>query len=235
MDALVKDDFAVARYNTDGSLDTTFGIGGRVTTDLSGWDRAYALAIQSDGKIVVAGEDYGGPISLLARYNGDGSLDMTFGVAGKVLTDFKREGARQMLWPSKPMAGSLQPVGRDLQTTFTQPVVWHYNRDGSPDTTFGIGGEVIADASSRDGFLGSVNALAILPDGKILAVGEGYAGSLGSTFGIVRYDADGSLDTTFGTATGTWIVTGIRAHKDAGDQDGEFVAVPATVTITVLA
>src|SRR5688572_1161432 len=90
-------DFGLVRYNTDGSLDTTFGIGGKVTTDFSGrFDSAAALAIQSDRKIVVVGEAYvASPLDIsgLARYNSDGSLDMTFGVAGKVLADFEGWGA----------------------------------------------------------------------------------------------------------------------------------------------
>jgi uncharacterized delta-60 repeat protein len=82
------DDFALARYTTSGSLDTSFGSGGKVTTDFAGgYDRVYAVAIQSDGKVLAAGRgganDFG-----LARYNTDGSLDTAFGSGGKVTTDF---------------------------------------------------------------------------------------------------------------------------------------------------
>src|SRR5262245_54882076 len=89
---------------TDGDLDLTFGTGGTVRTDFSGrCDGAYALALQSDGKIVVAGTtgsscslsfgtfahpSYGSGDFALARYNTDGSLDATFGSGGKVTTDF---------------------------------------------------------------------------------------------------------------------------------------------------
>src|SRR5689334_22880796 len=74
---------AVARYNTDGSLDTTFGTDGKVTTDFNPSAVAYSVAIQPDGKIVVAG---GGSGVAVARYNTDGSLDPTFGAGGKVTT-----------------------------------------------------------------------------------------------------------------------------------------------------
>src|SRR5438309_5026712 len=84
--------FALARYNSDGTLDTTFGIDGRVTTDFFGYgDFAYALAIQPDGKIVAAGTAdliSGYSDFALARYNKDGSLDQTFGSKGKITTDF---------------------------------------------------------------------------------------------------------------------------------------------------
>src|SRR5262249_37359683 len=77
----------LARYTTSGSLDTTFGSGGKVTTDFAGYqDRAYSVAIQSDGKIVAAGG--GGGDFGLARYNPDGRPASGFGSGGKVTTDF---------------------------------------------------------------------------------------------------------------------------------------------------
>jgi uncharacterized delta-60 repeat protein len=85
-------DFALARYNPNGTLDTTFGTGGKVTTDFAGNDdQAFAVVLQSDGKIVAAGQastGYRGGDFALARYNPNGSLDTTFGTGGKVTTDF---------------------------------------------------------------------------------------------------------------------------------------------------
>ncbi len=88
-------DFALARYNTDGTLDPTFNFTGKVVTDFSGsgsGDFAHALAIQSDGKIVVAGDsDASGKLYsdfALARYTSRGRLDRRFGASGKVLTNF---------------------------------------------------------------------------------------------------------------------------------------------------
>lgn len=91
-DPNVTVDFALARYNSDGSLDTSFDEDGLVTTDLGGWrDVGNALALQTDGRILVAGEQWqqeGGTVDFaLARYNGDGSLDMGFGTGGSVITD----------------------------------------------------------------------------------------------------------------------------------------------------
>src|SRR5688572_30609455 len=82
----------------DGDLDLTFGIGGQVTTDFSGsFDAANALAVQTDGKIVAAGFASSGATAQsrdfgLSRYNRDGSLDATFGIGGKVTTDFSGLG-----------------------------------------------------------------------------------------------------------------------------------------------
>ena len=78
-------DFALARYNTDGSLDATFGGVGKLTTDLGGSDYGYSVAIQSDGKIVVAGQSNND--FAVARYNTDGSLDTTFGDDGTKTID----------------------------------------------------------------------------------------------------------------------------------------------------
>src|SRR5205823_3136702 len=87
-----SNDFALARYNADGSLDNDFGNGGKVITGFSGAfsSAATALALQSDGKIVVAGDSRanGSRDFALARYNPDGSLDSGFGNGGKVITDF---------------------------------------------------------------------------------------------------------------------------------------------------
>jgi serralysin len=91
---------ALARYNTGGGLDTSFGGDGRVTTDFTTrLDRALEVVVQTDGKIVVAGESgYGGPNPklALARYNPDGRLDMSFSGDGKATTDFT--GGRDFGW-----------------------------------------------------------------------------------------------------------------------------------------
>jgi uncharacterized delta-60 repeat protein len=78
--------FGLARYTTDGSLDASFGAGGKVLTAFTGFDHAFAAALQSDGRIVVAGSaglDFG-----LARYQPDGALDAGFGAGGTAMTDF---------------------------------------------------------------------------------------------------------------------------------------------------
>src|ERR1051325_71007 len=85
-----ESDFGVARFNTDGTLDTSFGNAGMVMTDLgSQFDAAYAMAVQTNGKIVVVGQTEGVGYDFgMVRYNSDGSLDSNFGVGGKVVLDF---------------------------------------------------------------------------------------------------------------------------------------------------
>src|SRR6185436_681768 len=87
-----QDDFALARYNVDGSLDTTFGSGGEVTTDFAAASNAaYSAALQADGKIVVAGMTDHNANFAIARYNADGSLDASFGTGGRITTDLGKD------------------------------------------------------------------------------------------------------------------------------------------------
>jgi uncharacterized delta-60 repeat protein len=211
--------FALARYNSDGSLDTTFGTGGRVTTDSSG--DGSALAIRSDGKIVVAGEARGETSFVLAQYNSDGSLDTTFGSAGKVVrSDFSS---------SFHIALVLQPDGKIVIAggRFSDFAQFRYNSDGSLDTTFGSGGLVTTDFSGRDD---EAYALAIQFDGKIVAAGRTTttSGSVLSDFALARYNSDGSLDASFGT--GGKVTTAFpspfpgAAYAMALQPDGKIVA-----------
>jgi uncharacterized delta-60 repeat protein len=80
-------DFAVPRYNVDGSLDTSFSGDGRQSTDFGGADFGHALALQPDGKLIVAGrvDEFGANDWGVVRYTADGSLDTSFGVGGKVV------------------------------------------------------------------------------------------------------------------------------------------------------
>jgi uncharacterized delta-60 repeat protein len=179
-------DFALARYNRDGSLDTSFGSDGKVTTDFGGTDRAKATAVQPNGKIVAAGNidliDFA-----LARYNRDGSLDTTFDADGKVTTDFGQaeEGTGAAIQPDGRIvvAGALFGP-RDF-------LLARYNRDGSLDTTFDSDGKVTTDFGGLD----TAIDLAIQTDGKIVAVGDSFL--VGLDFALARYNRDGSLDTTF--------------------------------------
>src|SRR5262249_32253745 len=135
-------DFALARYNADGSLDTTFSGDGKVTTDFAlGLDQVFGVAIQPDGKIVTAGSAYIGTSTdrdfALARYNADGSLDTTFSGDGKMTTDF---GQRE----DEAHGVAIQPDGKivtagsahmDTNTSYDFAFA-RYDLDGSPDSSF---------------------------------------------------------------------------------------------------
>src|SRR5689334_16259888 len=123
-------DFVVARYNTNGTIDKTFGQGGFVVTDLGMTESASAVAIQPDGKIVVAGGTYPTFPFLgfyaLARYNTNGTLDTTFGNGGLVVTTFNSQGAFAS-------ALVLQPDGKILAAG-TKYI--DFNSNESSDTDF---------------------------------------------------------------------------------------------------
>ncbi|MEW6210041.1 MAG: hypothetical protein AB1631_16865 [Acidobacteriota bacterium] len=191
-------DFALTRYNADGSLDTSFGSSGRATADfLGGTDSARAIAIQSDGRIVVTGLVLNSDDTIrdfaLARFNTDGSLDTSFGSSGKVTTDFfgDLDRARGITIQSD---GRIVVAGETFNPGIggTNFALARYNTDGSLDTSFDSDGRVDTD------FLGGsdrAQAVAIQSDGRIIAAGT--ITGIGGDFGIVRYNTDGSLDTSF--------------------------------------
>jgi len=212
-----NEDFAVVRYNPDGTPDKTFGVDGKVQTDFPGLAAvASSVVVQPDGKILVAGGAF--PLFTflgdfkLVRYNSNGSLDTSFGDGGIVTTTFP-EG-------SYAFDVGLQPDGKIIaagtvfvdfdpgESSNTDFALARYNPDGTPDVTFGNGGQVSTD------FLGLEDdafAVLIQPDGKIVAVGSANDPATFYDFAAVRYLNNGTLDTTFGVAG--------KVHTDFGDQN----------------
>ncbi len=182
--------FSVARFNSDGTLDTGFHQDGVVTTDMgSHFDQVVGVAVQPDGKIVVAGStdqrDNMGRDFALVRYNPNGDLDVTFGKAGKVTTDFDRgEAARAMALQADGkivVAGTVPDVfGR------TDFALARYNGDGTLDTDFGGDGLVATDFGGGSDF---TSAVALQADGKIVVAGStvGPSGSF-FDFALARYE-----------------------------------------------
>jgi uncharacterized delta-60 repeat protein len=220
-------DFAVFRYNADGSLDAGFGARGKALTDLgsSRFDEAHAVLLQPDGKIVAAGRSITGSSVdfALVRYNPDGSLDPTFGAGGKVLTDLGSsrfdEAHAVLLQPD----GKILAAGRSNATGRFDFALVRYNPDGSLDPSFGTRGKVLTDIDSR---LDEVSAIALQPNGKIVAAGmSDTRASL--DFAVVRYDAAGRLDPTFGTGGKVLTDLGNSSFDDAfalALQNGRIVA-----------
>jgi uncharacterized delta-60 repeat protein len=161
-------DFALARYNPDGSLDASFGSGGTVRTDLGGSDLAASLILQSDGKLVLAGDSYTGVLDFaLARYNADGSLDGSFGVGGIVLTDLGADDAALALLvrpDGRLVVGGHSRISSPIRADFA---LAQYLPDGSPDGGFGASGIVKNDFGADE----DITALVLQPDGKLVAAG----------------------------------------------------------------
>jgi uncharacterized delta-60 repeat protein len=189
--------FGLTRYATDGSIDPSFGAGGKVLTPLTGSDFAFGAALQSDGRIVVVGrafDDFG-----VARYQQDGALDTGFGPGGTTVTDFGRNNdqasAVAIGADGKPVVlGSTRPPG-PAATSPSDFALARYNSDGSLDTSFDGDGQVTTDFGSNS--IDRGQAVAVTPDGKIVAAGFGRSGDSPPVVVIARYHADGSLDTSF--------------------------------------
>jgi uncharacterized delta-60 repeat protein len=197
-------DFGIVRYNSDGTLDSTFGNGGKVSTDFSVDDNAFSVALQSDGKLVVVGTTVGifGSTQIdfaVARYNTNGSLDSTFGNGGKVTFDFSTMAdiARAVVIQSdnKIVIGGTVRIdhGGNHDTDFG---LARLNSNGTLDTSFDGDGKVNMHIPAGLGWTNDeLSALALDSNGKIVASGVSIGSNKNSV--LLRYNSNGSLDTTF--------------------------------------
>ena len=220
----------VARYNADGSLDTSFGTGGKVTENFGGsFTLATSIGLQADGKIVAAGY-VGNPAPatsgfdfFVLRYNSNGTLDPTFDADGKVTTNFATlDEADALLIQSD---GKIVVTGSTSNNTpdRTFAALARYNADGSLDTSFGTGGKVI-------GHEGSAFSAIVQPDGFIVTGGWGCSAATCTQnldFTFARYNASGVLDPSFGTNGKATVA--VSAGRDEGraialQSDGKIVA-----------
>lgn len=189
--------FALIRYNVDGSVDTAFGVNGRVHTDFGAkkQDVARSVKVQADGKVVVAGYTDIGRSSVnyefaAARYNSDGTLDLTFGTRGLVKTGFgtalDRAHAIAIQGDHKIVVAGEK--GNDFALA-------RYHVNGTLDTTFDGDGKATTAFGTK---IDAIYGLAIQADGKIVAAGEVNADGFGDgDIGIARYTVAGKLDTSF--------------------------------------
>ncbi|OFZ67241.1 MAG: hypothetical protein A2V79_12495 [Betaproteobacteria bacterium RBG_16_56_24] len=206
----VNNDFALLRYNPDGSLDTTFNNTGKVLTAVGPIsDDAYAIALQTDGKIVVAGSINNGVDFdvALVRYNSNGSMDTAFNTTGKVITAVGTNNDFATAVAVQP-DGKIVVAGSSWNGSDNDFALLRYNPDGSLDTAFNTTGKIITAVGTGYDY---AYAVALLPDGKILVAGPSSNG-LDYDFALLRYNTDGSLDTTFNT-TGK-VFTAVGAGSD---------------------
>jgi uncharacterized delta-60 repeat protein len=239
-------DWALARYNSDGSLDESFGSGGKVLTDLGVASNAYAVALQEDGRIVVAGNSGAPAIFVgdvaLARYEVDGSLDPSFGDGGIVILDLgdpASGGAVDLVVQADGaivVAGVVRPQGAHLDDA--DFLLARFNPDGSLatqvrdpylDAPFGTDGIVTTDLGADDFAL----AIAIESGGKLVVTGVTGPNNPGPAVAldldslvVARYGVDGSLDPAFGSG-------GTVTTDFGGTSSGWDVAVQADGGIVV--
>ena len=229
-------EFAVARYFSFGALNPTFGEGGRVTTDLRDSASAYGVAIQADGKVVVAGRSFAcSPVICgagdtdfgLARYNPDGSLDTSFDGDGKAVTGFGDSDIATAV--AIQSDGKIVAAG-ETATGNGRFALARYNPNGSLDSGFDGDGKLSTDFST--GF-DAANAVAIQADGKIIAAGYSTLPGGDGRFALARYNPDGSLDSSFdsdGKVTTDFSTGSDLANGVAIQGDGKIVAAGRTAT-----
>ena len=187
-------DWAVVRFNADGSLDSTFNGDGKIVIPTSGdTEDANSVALQENGKIVVTGFSSNGTDNdfTTIRLNSNGSLDQSFGVAGIVKTPIgsANEVARNIKIQAD---GKILVAGGTDNATNSDIALIRYNENGTLDSSYGTNGIVIAEFQS-----GSSEAaldLQIQPDGKALV-----SSNMGNNAGLIRFNTDGSIDSSFGT------------------------------------
>ncbi len=210
-------DFALARFQPNGSPDPSFGSGGKVITHFAGLSTlAFSIAVQPSGKIVAAGFAFGGSgfDFALARYHADGTLDAGFGSGGMVTTDLASGddfGNAVVVLPT----GKIVAAGAAFSGTTFDLALVGYTASGALDRSFGVGGKVFTDLGSTDD---EIQDLALQADGRIVALGETFDAT-GVAFALARYEGDGALDAGFGS--GGYVTTDFGSS----DAQGESVAV----------
>lgn len=187
-------DMYVARVNPDGSLDNSFGINGVTQIVQSGLDAGNALAIQSDGKILVGGRGDGpnGWDYFIARLNADGSADVNFGSGGILFVEMGPSSDEVVDILVQP-DGKIIAVGNTWGNGNYDVGLVRLNPDGSLDNTFSFDGKVITDVLGSD----NPRQAVLTADGKITLVGTVSNGDANGM--VLRYNSDGTLDATFGT------------------------------------
>jgi uncharacterized delta-60 repeat protein len=234
--------FAVFRYNPDGTPDTSFGSLGVGSTPVGVGDALVSgLALQSDGKIVVTGwavastrpfTDYE---FATARFNVNGTLDTTFGSGGIVVTNIKSATGNS---PGEDRAWAIgvQGDGKIVVAGFSEQgstistedfAVVRYNTNGTLDSTFGSAGSAVTP--NFGGGQDVANALAIQPDNKIVLAGQVTpSNGTPSLMAVARYTTGGQLDTTFNS-------TGVSTFAPAGSTNAGLVGVLVQNTGAIVA
>lgn len=215
--------FSLIRYNPNGSVDATFGNGGISDSSLGNVVQARTMVLQSDGKILVAGDFVVDSLLrdfAVARFNIDGSLDTSFGENGKVVTDFAGFEEYSIDFVNKMI---LQPDGKIIlvggrNAGISDAIMARYNPDGTMDSTFGVSGKVIINLPEENYFRSTeLFSAALQTDGKIMISvgviwqGANPAATKSETF-VSRLNTDGSLDTSYASG-GFYRISGFNRNQ----------------------
>lgn len=208
--------FGMARYTTEGALDTLFGVDGIVNTNIRDEDEVTSIIIEPDDQIILGGYSSvaaSGDFTL-ARYNTDGTLDKFFGNGGKVLTDLENVNASDFIramvrQPDGKIVAAGNANNVNIELTSDAGMV-RYEEDGDLDPTFGIGGIYIVSLGSKT----DINGIALQPDAKILLTGHSDVMGFEKRILLARFRPGGGLDPTFGDQG--IITTGLPGDREFG-------------------
>ncbi len=230
-------DVMVSCYNS-GTLDPTFGNDGAVFHNGAAGgdrnDRGNSITTDSFGRILVTGYSDSSTDSdmVIWRYNNNGTLDTTFGNGGIVVNDNAAGGGRSDIGNSITVdsSGRILVTGYSDSSTDSDMVIWRYNNNGTLDTTFGNGGIVVHDNAAGGNDDDRGNSIIIDSSGRILVTGDSGSDTAAYDMVIWRYNADGTLDTTFGNG-------GVVVHNSAAEGDsfdrGNSIAIDSNGRILV--
>lgn len=214
--------FFLARYHPTGALDASFGTNGKII-DISGTQFVYDIALQPDGKIIAVGNDFSISGFAVHRYNANGTLDASFGSGGVVITPvgtFAHATSVAIQSDSKIVVAGYSQSPEPSYWDFT---VIRLLPDSSLDTSFGGTGKVITSFGSSS----LAGRVIVQPDGKIVALGSAYVGN-NQGLALVRYNADGSLDSSYGSGGriihGTFNVSRFYMRDAVLQPDGKILA-----------
>ena len=239
-------DFACVRYNSNGSLDSTFGINGKVTIDIGFGtdDVAYSMALQPDLKILLAGYSDNGSNknAAIIRLQNNGIIDSAFGINGKVLTDFdslKQDEIKTI--KVHALTGKIIVGGAAIKnTTISKPVVARYLSNGTIDSSFNFTGIKLLWITSLDyQYLYSVEDLVVVPNGKISAIGWRDFPNLSwdADYWACRINSDGTMDNTF-SSDGVAVFNGSfngndKAYSTILTPSGDFIVAGSSYISTL--
>lgn len=191
-------DFALLKFNTDGSIDSTFGVNGKVSTDINfTLEDARGIRLQPDGKILISGFT-SGPVSAqdvaVLRYNANGSLDPTFGTNGIAVNAVNADD-------DAALSMVLQPDGKILLAgyvytnfTYSDNLLMRLDSTGALDLSFNGNGIIISNPTNTDR---NSTGVLLQSDGKIVITGRAF-NSFNSDFSLTRFNSNGTIDPTFG-------------------------------------
>ncbi|HQJ40653.1 MAG TPA: hypothetical protein PK449_03760, partial [Exilispira sp.] len=221
-----KDDFYIARFNKNGTLDLTFGDNGKVIDFIGSKDDiALEIALQNDGKIIIAGyfDNIKDKDIFISRYENNGMLDLSFGNKGKIIS--KIGSGDDLCYSIKIQEdGKLVVAGKFMNEIGNYDIfLSRFNIDGTPDISFGENGITTTAIGSDDDI---ACTLLIQEDGKIISAGY-YKNRTNFDIFLLRYTANGSIDSSFGI-NGKFV-----AHIEDGEDEAYAIAFQGNKKIVI--